>query len=171
MKKLIVISIAALLVLGISTAFAAGPDSENVGVDLNVSGDFSIDVSTVSVDLGSAAQGGATAAGATVGVTCFSNSGVSWSVDISGPALTHADTVTTIPSDPNLKVYGFKTGGDGSVDIITATALPVAATTFYSSAINDTGQDTFNLEIPIVTIPADQKAGAYTTTITLSMHE
>ena len=170
MKKLIALSIAAFLVLGISTAFAA--DSEPVTVDLTVGSEFSIDVNTAALNLGTIAQGSSSSA-STIAVTCYSNTGGTWQVDVSGPALTHTDTVTTIASNPNLKIYGFKTAGDGlvAVGFATAAALPASDLVLYNSAALDTGTDTFNLEVPGISVPSDQKSGDYNTTITLTMHE
>lgn len=171
MKKLIAITI--VLVMACGVAYAQATDSENIATSVNITSEFSIDISAAVADFGNVAQGASAAAGVTIGVTCYANTGNSWTVNVAGGALLHTDAVTTIPSDPNLKLYGFKTAGDGSVSApyTTAQALPSVAANIYASAADDTGQDTFNLEIPAMTVPADQKAGAYSTTVTLTMTE
>lgn len=170
MKKLITIAIV-LLMAGV--AYAAS-DNEPIATSVNVTSEFYIEVSAATADFGNVAQGASAAAPITIGVDCYSNTGNSWTVNVAGPALTHdVDGVTIIPSNPNLNVYGFKTDGDGSVQApyTAATALPAVAANIYASAANDTGLDTFNLELPAMTVPANQKAGAYSTTITLTMTE
>lgn len=170
MKKLITLTIVALMAFGVGVAYGAASDQELLSTSVTVNSEFYMTLSANILDFGAVNQG-ASAAPSTIGVTNYSNTGNTWTVVISGPDLLHTDGVWTIPSDPNLQLYGFKTGGDGSVNITAATPLPAVATTIYSSAANDTGQDTWNLEFPGVSVPADTKAGAYSTTITLTMSE
>lgn len=170
MKKLIVIAIVLLMASGVAYAVS---DSEPIATSVNVTPDFYINVSAAVANFGDVAQGGAAAAPITIGVTCYSNNGLAWSVNVAGPALTHTDLVTTIPSNPNLQLYGFKTGGIGDVTLafVSAAPLPAIAANIYEAAAPGLGLGTWNLELPAMTVPADQKAGAYSTTITLTMTE
>lgn len=168
MKKIIAIAIV-LLMAGV--AYAAS-DSEPIATSVNVTSDFYIDVNAAVANFGNVAQGGAAAAPITIGVTCYSNTGKAWSVNVAGPALTHTDLVSTIPSS-NLNIYGAKSGGIGDVPLAmqSATPLPAIAANIYEAAAPALGGAGWNLHLPAMTVPLDQKAGAYSTTITLTMTE
>lgn len=170
MKKLIVMTV--MLSMACGVAFAA-PDTENILTSVNVTSEFYMNVSANIADFGSIAQGGSAASAKVVAVNCYSNNGVSWLVKLSGAALKHTDAVATIPSDPNLKVYVTKSGGVGAIKApySAAQALPAADATIYEETALARGLADFNLCLPAMTVPLDQKAGAYSTTITLTMTE
>lgn len=172
MKK----SIAVLLMVGMvalaGKAFAAS-DNETAGVNLSVNSVFALTLT------GGNAGGfnfGARNAGDTffdiLGLNVVANKGAEWTLTLNAAALTHSDSVTTMPAGS----FKYKIAGPGGIGTyvpdndVTETNMPASATTIFtagSGVFNTAGTD-FNLVI-VVNIPAAQKTGAYSSTLNISL--
>ena len=138
MKKLIAISIAAIMLLAVSGTANALSASETVGITLNLTDVFSLVVHEADqpdtdklLELGQLDEGAT--GGSNLEVICGTNQGNAWTVTVLGEDLTNAGATETITVD-NITFTPWAGGGDAGIGSLgTAGPMTIADQLVYTA--------------------------------------
>lgn len=175
MKRLMLVIIGALLVVGFCYEIASGDSvNSNVPLTFTVQDEFGFTLDKNSYDFGSIATG--TGTETTIGIFCKSNHGREWYLGIQAPEFSNG-AGGTLASDPGFVVAAWNgdEGGPGNAGgtFLYTGAVPSAMMyDFYASTLAE-GTDPYTVVTLglYITVPAGQAAGLYQTTMTLTMHD
>ncbi len=175
MRKLIALSIAALLVLGVGTALAAETSAPDVPATLTVGPMFSLEISTGDLSFGSVAPG-ETVTNRAITATVKTNQDRAWDLRVKSDTalLTHTDAITTLPS---FQVWTLGSGnGSNDASKIGATSMSTSDITIYSSAVSEqvlSGETglTQDINFALGSIGQSQKTGDYSANVTVTLIE